>query len=160
MSKRFFVVPFLLLSDGGVFGQDKGDSRPPKSEDANSQVAVDILFATEHVPAGLKPGVKVVLSVVSGKTVTKKGVVAYNLRTVASDLEVVSVTAVEKPKGPEQAVKVQLRVAKPMAARIERLKAQTVKTATSTPGGPPILEEKPVTLRLELPPPPKKTPRS
>jgi len=68
----------------------------------------------------------------------------------------VSVVNVEKPKSPEQAVKVQLQTTKEQAGLIERVKAQFVATYETTGDGRAEMKKTPVTLRLEFPKPEKK----
>jgi hypothetical protein len=108
-----------------------------------------VYCAAEHVPDGLKPGARVDLMQVVGKTVTPSGKVSYSMSGLAQGIEVVSVTTVEKPKVPDQAVKVELRVTKFQAAVIERAKARLVTVIEATSGGQTKRERKPIPLRLE-----------
>jgi hypothetical protein len=116
---------------------------------ADETTTVEVYCASEHVPDGLKEGARVNLMQVSGKTVTPSGVVSYTTSGVAQDIEVVSVKEVDKPKVPEQAVKVELRVTKAQAAAIERAKARLVTVTEATSDGKTKSERKPIPLRLE-----------
>jgi hypothetical protein len=95
---KFFVSALTLL----VIGSCTAGSR------ADDKVNVEVWLATEHVPKDLKAGMMVDLSWVRGKTQTSGGVVSYSTSVVTRGCEVVSVTHVEKPKEPEQAVKVEI----------------------------------------------------
>jgi hypothetical protein len=119
------------------------------AQGADETTKVEVYCASEHVPDGLKAGARVDLMQVVGKSVTASGKVSYSTTGVAQDIEVVSVNAVEKPKAPEQAVKVELRVTKAQAAAIERAKARLVTVTEATSGGQTKTERKPVPLRLE-----------
>jgi hypothetical protein len=59
---------------------------------------------------------------------------------------------VEKPKTPEQTVKVEFRVTKDRAALIETAKLKVVSTVTTTSDGGTIAEKRPLTFRLQLTP--------
>src|SRR5262249_40384561 len=90
---------------------------------AQDRVKLEGAFASEHVPNGVKAGDRVDLVVVLSATTTKTGLASYSTRPVVQKVEVASVTKVEKPKTPEEAVKVELWLTKDDAARVERLKA-------------------------------------
>ena len=111
---------------------------------------VEVSCAAEHVPDGLKAGSRVDLMRVDGKSVTPSGKVSYTTTRLAQDIEVVSVTKVKKPKVPEQAVKVVLRVTRAQAAAIERAKARLVTVTQATSDGQSKTVRKPVPLRLQL----------
>jgi hypothetical protein len=123
---------------------------------ADETTTVVVYFASEHVPVGLKAGTRVDLMRVEGKSVTPSGKVSYTTNGLAQDIEVVSVTTVEKPKVPEQAVKVELRVTKADAATIEKAKARLVTVTEATSDGQTKTERRPVPLRLEPTKPGKK----
>jgi hypothetical protein len=116
---------------------------------ADETATVEVYCASEHVPGGLKAGTRVDLMRVDGKSVTPSGKVSYSTTGLAQDIEVVSVTAMEKPKVPERAVKVELRVTKAQAAVIERAKARLVTVTEATSDGKTKTERRPVLLRLE-----------
>ena len=59
---------------------------------------------------------------------------------VVQEVEVASITKVEKPKSPEEAIKVEVRATKEQAEKIERFKKQMVTTVVRTPGGRPGTE--------------------
>ena len=63
--------------------------------------------------------------------------------------EVVSVKREEKPKDPEKAVRVELRVTKEQAEKIEKLKASEVSIAGTDDKGNRFVKKGPVPLRLE-----------
>ena len=117
---------------------------------ADDTITVEIYCATEHVPAGLKAGNHVDLFKVSGKTVTPAGKVSYTTNGMAQNIEVVSVTAVENPKTPEEAVKVELQVTKGLAAAIDKVKKQLVSVTEATSDGQSKTQAKPIPFRLEL----------
>ena len=110
---------------------------------------VEVSCAAEHVPDGLKAGARVDLMQVVGKSVTPTGKVSYSTSVLVQDIEVAAVTTMEKPKVPEQAVKVELRVTKAQAAVIESAKARLVTVTEATSDGRSKTERKPVPLRLE-----------
>lgn len=117
---------------------------------AGETTTVEIYCATENVPDGLKVGSRVDLMRVDGKTVTPAGKVSYTTTSLAQDIEVVSAKAMEKPKSPYLAVKVELRVTKAQAMLIERTKARFVTVTEATSDGQTKTERRPVPLRLEL----------
>jgi hypothetical protein len=119
------------------------------SRGADKTTKVEVYCAAEHVPKGLKAGARVDLMQVVGKSVTRSGKVSYSTTGLAKDIDVVSVTKVKKPKVPEQAVKVGLRVSKAQAAVIERAKARLVTVTERTSDGQTKTERKPIPLRLE-----------
>jgi hypothetical protein len=116
---------------------------------AEEKTKVEVSLASEHVPADLKAGARVDLLRVDGKTAAGR-VVLYRTTTVVPNIEVASVTrAAEKPKEPEQAVKVELLATKEQAALIEKAKRTLVTVVETRPGAPPETKRRPVTLRLE-----------
>jgi hypothetical protein len=129
------ILILALVLNGAATGQEKA--------------TIEVYFATEHVSESLKAGAQVDLKRVSGKTVTPNGKVTYSTDTLASNIEVASITIVEKPKSPEQAVKVELRVTKDQAAKIERAKTQLVTTMETAADGRVESKKKPITFRLE-----------
>jgi hypothetical protein len=142
------LLAILAVCCGGAFAQEKGRPDPGEAR-AGEKATVEVYFAAEHVPQGLKAGDRADLHRVNGKTVTGTGKVSYTVAPVAPDVEVVSVTRADKPKAPEQAVKAVLRVTKSQAALIERAKAQLVTERQTKPDGGVKTEQKPVTFRLE-----------
>jgi hypothetical protein len=135
---RQCTLALAFLAVGGVTAQG-----------ADETTTVEVYCASEHVPNGLKAGARIDLVLVVGKSVTASGKVSYSTTGVAQDIEVVSVNAVEKPKAPEQAVKVELRVTKAQAAAIARSQARLVTVTEATSDGQTRTERKPVPLRLE-----------
>jgi hypothetical protein len=69
---------------------------------------------------------------------------------VVQNIEVASIAKVEKPKSPEEALKVEVRATKEQAEKIERFKKQMVTTVVRNPGGAPEQKRMPIPLRLEL----------
>jgi len=116
---------------------------------ADEPITVEIYCATEHVPAGLKAGNRVDLFKVLGKTVTPAGKVSYTTNGMAQNIEVASVTAVENPKTPEEAVKVELKVTKGLAAAIDKVKKQLVSVTVATSDGQSKTQAVPIPFRLE-----------
>ncbi len=129
-------------------------SNQSKSDDEKAKV--EIFLATEHVPAGLKAGAIVNLHSVSGKVVTRRGQVHYTTNLITKGCEVVSSTPIDKPKDSEQAVKVELRVTIYQSSLIEATKKRLVTVIETTSGRKKETVQKPVTLRLEMPPAEKK----
>jgi hypothetical protein len=115
---------------------------------AEEKTKVEVAFAAEHVPADLKAGARVDLLRVDGKTAAGR-MVLYRTAVVVPNVEVASVTRAEKPKEPEQAVKVELLATKEQAALIEKAKRALVTVVENRPGAPPETKRRPVTLRLE-----------
>jgi len=150
MIARRYQFSLLLLLGATVVAQDKSPTDAPKPG-APGKAVVDVYLAAEHAPTGLKSGDKVVVLRVNGKTVTRKGRVAYTCAVVVPEATAVGVVNVEKPKSPEQAVKVQLQTTKDQAALIERVKTQTVTTYETSSDGRAEARKSPVTLRLEFP---------
>jgi hypothetical protein len=144
------ILASLALLTGLPAAQEKGQPDPAKSPAAGETVVVEVSLATEHVPEGLKAGDRVDLKNVLSKTTGPRGLVYYNARTIAPDVEVVSVTRVEEPKDPEMAVKVELRMPKPQAERVETIKKRLVTVVLRIPGGGTETRQKPLTLLLEL----------
>jgi hypothetical protein len=124
---------------------------PAQGRKADDRVKVEVLLATEHVPKDLKAGTRVDLKMVTGKTVGPNGLTVYRASLVAADLEVASVTRVEKPATPEVAVRVQLLVAKDTAAKVEKTRDHIVTVVERQGDGSVVRKMIPVTLRLELP---------
>ncbi len=87
---------------------------------------VEVYFARENVPAEVKTGSRVHLLRLDGRTVTRTGKVSQTTTILASNVVAESVTMVEKPASPEQAVKVVLRVKKIQLRTVERAKTQMV----------------------------------
>jgi hypothetical protein len=123
---------------------------PGQEGKADDRVKVDVLLSEENVPKGLKAGNRVDLKMVTGKSITPKGVVSLNTVPVAPDLEVASVTNVEKPATPLAAVKVQLLVPKDLAAKVEKTRDRMVSVVERTKDGGVVRKMIPVILRLEL----------
>lgn len=117
---------------------------------ADEAVTIELYCASEHVPDGLKAGVRIDLMQVVGKTVTGGGKVSYSMTGVVGDVAVVSVKSVQKPKTPEQAVKVELRVTKAQAAVIEKAKVRLVNVTVATSDGDVKTERRTIPFRLEL----------
>jgi hypothetical protein len=95
----------LLIGSGGAAGAPVTG--------ADEKTTVEMYFGAEYLPEGLKPGAKVDLQVVKGKTATPTGIVSYSTFVLVTNIEVVSLTPMEKPPVPEQAFKVELRETKP-----------------------------------------------
>lgn len=143
MFKSCLLIPAILFIGTGIaVAQDKS--------------TVEVQLASENVPEGLKAGAKVDLKMITGKTVTATGKASIITNTLVADIEVAAVTKVEKPKSPEQAIKVELRVTKEQAAKIENVKKQTVTTMVTKPGGGRETVQMPVPLRIEMSKPEKK----
>jgi Tfp pilus assembly ATPase PilU len=128
----------------------------PTQAKADDRVKVDVLLATEHVPEGLKAGNRVDLKMVMGKTVTPNGVTAYTTSPVVANVEVASVTPVEKPAAPEAAVRVQLLVPKDLAEKVEKTRDRLVTVFEAKGDGTTERKMKPVILRLDMAKPDKK----
>jgi uncharacterized lipoprotein len=143
------LVALLVLSLGAT-------STPAKTFRGDEKTKVEVYLATEHVPEGLKAGDMVTLFRVNAKNVTPGGKVSYVTVPMAANLEVVSVKKMEKPKRPEQAVKVELRVSKEQAEKIEQVKAVLITSREMKPDGSVETTQKPVTFRLEPTPVEKK----
>jgi hypothetical protein len=143
------MLVLLGVCCSGARAQEKAQPDPGKAPETAEKTTVEVYFATEHVPEGLKAGDRAGLQRVNGKTVTGTGLVSYAVAAVAPDVEIVSVTRPDKPESAEKAVKVVLRTTRVQAAAIERAKAQLVTTRETTPGGGVKTEKKPVTFRLE-----------
>jgi hypothetical protein len=139
----------LLLAGIGLIAAFGFATAQDKKED--DRVKVEVLLATEHVPEGLKAGTRVNLMMVTGKTVTPKGQVAYTTGAVALDIEIASVEKVDKPATPEAAVKVNLLMPKDTSAKVEKARDQMVMTFERQADGTIVRKMKPITLRLELP---------
>jgi hypothetical protein len=117
---------------------------------ADDKTTVEVFFAAENVPEGLKVGDKVDLKAITGKSVTGTGVTSLTTMNVVQNIEVASIAKVEKPKSPEEALKVEVRATKEQAEKIERFKKQMVTTVVRNPGGAPEQKRMPIPLRLEL----------
>jgi hypothetical protein len=131
----------LAAMAGLVMAQDK------KVDD---HVKVEIFLATEHVPKDVKAKTRVDLKMVTGKTVAPNGFTVYRASLVAANVEVASVTAVEKPVTPEGAMRVELLVDKGLASKIEKTRDHMVTVRERLGNGTSVRNTKPVTLRLEL----------
>jgi hypothetical protein len=111
---------------------------------------VEVALATGNVPEGVKPGAKVQLVFVASRTLTPTGQVSERRSAVVpGSFEVLSVDKVEKPTDPDQAVKVELRVPKSRAERIETFKTREV-TVVERAGGQAVRKKKTIPLVLEL----------
>ncbi len=117
---------------------------------AEDETKVEVSFAVENVPSNLKPGAKVDLKRIDARSVTGSGQVAVTTTVIAQSLVVDSVDVTDKPKSPEEAVKVGLRVTKKQAAMIEKLKALRITVRESDSAGNFKTSKKPVPLMLEL----------
>jgi len=145
-----FTLALLMVCWGFTDAQASGPSNSIKALIAEEKTTVEVYFASEHVPAALKPGAKVDLMRVNGKTATPNGKVSYATSTVAPEIEAVAFDVVKEPKTPEQAVKVGLKVTKEQAARIEKIKSQLITQRETNADGSITTVKKPVTFRLEL----------
>jgi len=134
--ESLIVLAYLTFSYGLAFAQEK--------------TKVELYFASENVVAGLKAGNRVDLKRLAGRSITPSGKISVVTNTIALDLEVASISQIEKPKSPEQAVKVELKATKIQAARIERAKAQLVTIMETDSDGTVKTTMKPVTLLLDL----------
>lgn len=144
---RLALVPLFL---GVAATLDIGQFGAARALGEEKDITVEVYFASEHVPEGLKAGAKVDLMRVDGKTVTRTGKVSYVTTVLSTDIEVASITRVEKPKTPEQAVKVVFQVTPDRAGFIERAKSRLVTVVETTLEGGKKETKRPVTLRLEL----------
>lgn len=113
-------------------------------------VTVELFFAKEHVPSDLKSGSHVHLLAVKGKSVTSTGKTTYMTSVLARNLEVESVTNIEKPKSEEAAVKVVFNVSKEIAIKIVKAKEQLVTVYETSSDGQKKMEKRHLTFRLEL----------
>jgi hypothetical protein len=145
---KYFILSLVLLviCSGAAVAQDNSTWMFVTA--AEDKVNVEVWLATEHVPADEKAGMVVDLSRVQGKTQTGTGLVSYSTAVVTRGCEVVSVLHADKPKEPEQAVKVELSVTKGQAKLIEAVKSRLV-TVVESEGGKSETTRKPATLRLE-----------
>jgi hypothetical protein len=113
-----------------------------------ARVKVEVHLSADHAPEAIKANSRADLVYVQSSAKTSKGKVLYNTRPVARDVEVVSVKREKKPADPARAVRVELRVTKEQAAKIEKMKTLVV-TVVETEGGKSVTKKRPVTLRLE-----------
>lgn len=146
---RLTLLALLVLCPIAA-AQEKKPTESPKADAISGKAVVEVFLSTEHSPAGLKAADKVILMRVNGKSVTRKGKVAYTCAVVVPEAMVVGVVNVEKPMEPEQAVKVKLQTTKEQAALVERVKVQFVDTYETTGDGRSEMKKTPVTLRLEF----------
>jgi hypothetical protein len=116
------------------------------------KVKVEVPFATEHVPDGVKVGARVNLTYVVSK-ITAGRLTDYRTAPVAPDVEVAAVTKVDKPATPEEAVKVEFLVTKEQADKIKTFKEKLVTRVERQPGQPPVTVKKPLIFRIEVPKP-------
>jgi hypothetical protein len=116
------------------------------------KVKIEVPFATEHVPDGVKVGAKVNLTWVVSKT-TAPGRTNYRTAPVVPEVEVAAITKVEKPATPEEAVKVEFLVTKEQADKIKAYKEQLVERIERQPGQAPVRAKKPLIFRIEVPKP-------
>lgn len=150
INRRHLIVGFLFTGCLVAVASFQGKLATSTACGAEDETTVEVSLAAEHAPQGLKTGDKVDLMRVDGKAVSRTGKVSYTTVILAQELEVAAVTRVDKPKSPEEAIKVELRVNQDQAATIERTKAQRVTTVVTTSDGGRKTEKRPVTLRLEL----------
>lgn len=151
MTKLCFTAVALAICVGTGFTQENTPVGKDNKPTANGQAKVEISLASEHTPEKLKAGDRVDLKRVDGKIATKNGLVRYTMATVVKNAEVVSVTAIEKPKSPEEAFKVVLQVPEKQAPYVEKMKSALITVFESKPGGGKgEMKKKPVILRLEL----------
>jgi hypothetical protein len=115
-------------------------------------VKVEVPFATEHVPDGVKAGAKVNLTYVVSNT-TAGRMTHYRTAPVVPDVEVAAITKVEKSATPEEAVKVEFLVTKEQADKIKMFKEKLVTRVERQPGQPPVAVKKALTFRIEVPKP-------
>src|SRR5262249_35699763 len=149
------LLALSIIIAGAGAAQENGKSDPPKAPGADEKVTTDAFFATEHVPADLKAGLKVDLKYVKSKT--SKGAKAfYQFATLLTDLEVASVKRDEKPATPEMAVQVHFRVTKEQAVEIAKIKAKLITVVERVPGGGTATLQKPLPLHLDPSVPNKK----
>jgi hypothetical protein len=116
------------------------------------KVKIEVPFATEHVPDGVKVGAKVNLTNVASK-ITAGAKTIYRTATIVPDVEVAAITKVEKPTTPEEAVKVEFLVTKEQADKIKMFKEKLVTRVERQPGQAPVSVKKPLTFRIEIPKP-------
>jgi hypothetical protein len=111
---------------------------------------VEVALAVGNVPEGTKPGSKVQLVFVASRSLTATGLVSERRAPVVpGSFEVLAVDKVEKPTDPNHAVKVELRVPKARAERIETFKTREV-TVVERAGGQTVTKKKPIPMVLEL----------
>jgi len=146
---RCLFAASLLLSSAFVNAQEKKDVEKPKNAEPFDSTKVEVLFAKDQVPDDLKPGVKVDLRRVDSQTTTATGRVSIRSSVIVPGLEVVSVTKVDKPKAPDEAIKVELKGSKDQIEKVNKYKDQKVKVVERAPGGVPESKEKRIPLRLE-----------
>jgi hypothetical protein len=144
------VLTLVTVAIGAGHAQDKGPQAQDKATPGYTAVKVELALATVHVPKGLKAGMKVDLKHVTSATVAPNGLAAYSTVLVVEGLEVVSVTQVEKPADPEQAVKVEVKGTKQQAEKVEAIKARRVNVSERRADGTVGSTRRPPTLRLEL----------
>lgn len=123
---------------------------PAQDQNADDRVKVEVTLATEHVPKELKAGARVDLKFVTGKNVSATGATVYTSQLWAANFEVASVTAVDKPASPEEAVRVQLFVAKDKAKGVESFRDTKIEVIERQADGSAVRKKKPLILRLEL----------
>jgi RNA polymerase sigma factor (sigma-70 family) len=119
-----------------------------KPGQAEPLVKVEVAVATAHLPEDLKAGARVDLQYVKAVMHYGTGKVVYDAPTVVAGIEVVSVTRLEKPMDPDRAVKVELRVTKEQAARIDKEKQRLVDWSEPGPGRTKKTVKKLVPLRF------------
>jgi hypothetical protein len=119
------------------------------------KVKVEVPFAMEHVPDGVKAGAKVNLTYVVSKT-TAGRLTNYRTAPVVPDVEVAAIIKVEKPTTPEEAVKVEFLVTKEQADKIKMFKEKLITRVEREPGQPPVTVKKPLTFRIDVPKPKEK----
>lgn len=140
--KRLLLVCIGFATLAGVL--------PAQEQKVIERVKVELFFATEHVPKNLKSGNLVDIKMVLGKTTGPRGITLYQTRLVAGNIEVASVTPLEQPQNPDEAVKVKLLVPKELIQKVEKIREQKVTVVETNPEGAPETKTKSVPLRLEM----------
>jgi hypothetical protein len=111
---------------------------------------VEVSLAAENVPTDAKPGASVRVVYVSSRTLTPTGAaIERRSPVVPGSFEVLVVDKVEKPTDPGQAVKVELRVSKTQAERIEKFKVREV-SVVERAGGQAVRKKRTIPMVLEL----------
>jgi hypothetical protein len=142
MNKPFLCVVSLVAAWSGS-GFAPAKAPPP----ADSTVKVELTVAAEHVSKDLKAGAKVDLERVTAKIGSGRST-DYPTTTIFRDLEVASVTTVEKPGDVGAAVTVELKVTGDQANRIKELKTEQAPYEERVAGKPATVVTKMAVLRL------------
>jgi len=148
--RLFASLALLAVGINASLAQDNAKPMPPKQASGEESAKVEVAFAIVHVPQALKAGMKVDLEHVTSAIITGTGEAIYNPIPVVAGLEVVSVTKMEKPADPEQAVKVELKGTKQQIDKVVAIKSRVVNVSGKRPDGSFGPMQKPPTLRLEL----------